>query len=50
MSDATDRIPHFRKRLVDAYTQQHESDAVAARAYAADILGSAKSSKKSCHD
>jgi hypothetical protein len=40
MSDATDRILLGRKRLVDAYTQQHESDAEAARAYAEDILRS----------
>ncbi len=40
MSDATDRILFGRKRLVDAYTQQHESDAEAARAYAEDILRS----------
>ena len=40
MSDATGRILLGRKRLVDAYTQQHESDAEAARAYAEDILRS----------
>ena len=40
MSDATDRILLGRKRLVDAYTQQHESDAEAARAYAENILRS----------
>jgi len=40
MSDATDRILLGHKRLVDAYTQQHESDAEAARAYAEDILRS----------
>jgi excisionase family DNA binding protein len=40
MSDAIDRILLGRKRLVDAYTQQHESDAEAARAYAEDILRS----------
>ena len=40
MSDATDRILLGRKRLADAYTQQHESDAEAARAYAEDILRS----------
>jgi len=37
MSDATDKVLLRRKRLVDAYTQQHESDAEAARAYAEDI-------------
>jgi hypothetical protein len=31
MSDATDRILLGRTRLVDAYSQQHESDAEAAR-------------------
>jgi hypothetical protein len=41
MSDATDRVLLGRKRL--AYTQQHESDAEAARAYAEDILRSARS-------
>jgi excisionase family DNA binding protein len=40
MSDATDRILLGRKRLVDACTQQHESDAEAARAYAGEILRS----------
>jgi excisionase family DNA binding protein len=40
MSDATDRILLGRNRLVDACTQQHESDAEAARAYAEDILRS----------
>jgi excisionase family DNA binding protein len=40
MSDATDRVLLGCKRLVDAYTQQHESDAEAARAYAEDILRS----------
>ncbi len=40
MSDAIDRILLGRNRLVDAYTQQHESDAEAARAYAEDILRS----------
>ena len=40
MSDATDRILLGRKRLVDACTQQHESDAEVARAYAEDILRS----------
>ena len=40
MSDATGRILLGRKRLVDAYTQQHESDAEAARAYAENILRS----------
>ena len=37
MSDATDRVLLGRKRLLDAYIQQHESDAEAARAYAEDI-------------
>jgi excisionase family DNA binding protein len=40
MSDATNRVLLGRKRLVDAYNQQHESDAEAARAYAEDILRS----------
>ncbi len=40
MSDATDRVLLGRNRLVEAYTQQHESDAEAARAYAEDILRS----------
>ncbi len=40
MSGAIDRILLGRKRLVDAYTQQHESDAQAARAFAEDILRS----------
>jgi hypothetical protein len=40
MSDATDRILFGRTRLADASTQQHESDAEAAGAYADDILRS----------
>ena len=40
MSDAIDRILLGGNRLVDAYTQQPESDAEAARAYAEDILRS----------
>lgn len=40
MSDPTNRVLFGRKRLVDAYNQQHESDAEAARAYAEDILRS----------
>ena len=40
MSDAIDRRLLGRNRLVDADTQQHESDADAARACAEDILRS----------
>ena len=40
MSDAIDRILLGRKRLVDADTQQHESNAKTARAYAEDDLRS----------
>ena len=40
MSDATDGTLLGRKRLVDAHTQQHESDTEAACAHAEDILRS----------